>query len=336
MDVDSITCPKCGYVNNFLSEECVKCGITFSIYPGESDKNRRNGEIGDDPIDEGTSPEGLITCPQCGHINTDTEECKKCGVIFAKYFKIQGREKSTKSETEDLARAEEGSQDVLTDAEEKGAREKAEAERHEKEAQAKVAVQRKEEDRKKAEIRQKEREAREKAEAERHEKEAQAKVAVQRKEEERKKAEARQKEREAREKAEADRREKEAQEKAVALWKEEERKKTEALHREKAAKGKAADLTFSGQERSIEAVFKKYEGQNIGINYDDSKKIKEAKLVSVHDDYFSVFVMDNELVYNFPFRNILSIVEGPQGVGIRMKRGDPVFPAVIRVFHLAR
>jgi hypothetical protein len=32
MDANEITCPKCGHLNNYISEGCVKCGIIFSNY----------------------------------------------------------------------------------------------------------------------------------------------------------------------------------------------------------------------------------------------------------------------------------------------------------------
>ncbi|MGD8519915.1 MAG: hypothetical protein PVF56_02120 [Desulfobacterales bacterium] len=32
MDTNEITCPKCGHINNYISEGCVKCGIIFSKY----------------------------------------------------------------------------------------------------------------------------------------------------------------------------------------------------------------------------------------------------------------------------------------------------------------
>jgi hypothetical protein len=32
MDANEITCPKCGHLNNYISEGCVKCGIIFSKY----------------------------------------------------------------------------------------------------------------------------------------------------------------------------------------------------------------------------------------------------------------------------------------------------------------
>ena len=32
MDTNEITCPKCGHLNNYISEGCVKCGIIFSKY----------------------------------------------------------------------------------------------------------------------------------------------------------------------------------------------------------------------------------------------------------------------------------------------------------------
>ena len=57
-------------------------------------------------------------------------------------------------------------------------------------------------------------------------------------------------------------------------------------------------------------LLKKYEGQAIGINYDNSADIKEAELVEANDEFISVFVKDKELNYSHPLKTILTIIEG--------------------------
>jgi hypothetical protein len=81
-------------------------------------------------------------------------------------------------------------------------------------------------------------------------------------------------------------------------------------------------------------LLKKYEGQAIGINYDNSADIKEAELVEANDEFFSVFVKDQGLNYSHPLKTILSIIEGKDGVGIGKLEQKEKFNAVIKVSPL--
>ncbi len=82
------------------------------------------------------------------------------------------------------------------------------------------------------------------------------------------------------------------------------------------------------------ALLKKYEGQPIGINYDNSAEIREAVLTHVNSEYFSVLVKDKQLRFTFPLRTLLTIVEGEGGVDTGA-RGAPVkFKAVVKVYPL--
>jgi hypothetical protein len=81
-------------------------------------------------------------------------------------------------------------------------------------------------------------------------------------------------------------------------------------------------------------LLKKYEGQAIGINYDNSADIKEAELVEANDEFFSVFVKDQGLNYSHPLKTILSIIEGKDGVGIGKPEQKAKFNAVIKVYPL--
>ena len=81
-------------------------------------------------------------------------------------------------------------------------------------------------------------------------------------------------------------------------------------------------------------LLKKYEGQAIGINYDNSAAIKEAQLVEANDEFFSVFVKDKELSYNHPLKTILTIIEGQDGVETGESEQKETFKAVVKVYPL--
>jgi hypothetical protein len=81
-------------------------------------------------------------------------------------------------------------------------------------------------------------------------------------------------------------------------------------------------------------LLKKYEGQAIGINYDNSAEIKEAKLVEANDEFISVFVKDQELNYSHPLKTILTIIEGPGGVDTGNPEQKEKFSAVVKVYPL--
>jgi hypothetical protein len=81
-------------------------------------------------------------------------------------------------------------------------------------------------------------------------------------------------------------------------------------------------------------LLKKYEGQAIGINYDNSAEIKEAELVEANDEFFSVFVKDQELNYSHPLKTILTIIEGPDGVDTGNPEQKEKFKAVVKVYPL--
>jgi hypothetical protein len=81
-------------------------------------------------------------------------------------------------------------------------------------------------------------------------------------------------------------------------------------------------------------LLKKYEGQAIGINYDNSAAIKEAQLVEANDEFFSVFVKDKELNYSHPLKTILTIIEGKDGVETGDSDQKEKFKAVVKVYPL--
>jgi len=89
-----------------------------------------------------------------------------------------------------------------------------------------------------------------------------------------------------------------------------------------------------GANTRMLGLLKKYEGQAIGINYDNSAEIKEAKLVEANDEFFSVFVTDQGLNYSYPLNTILTIIEGKDGVGTGKPEQKGKFNAVVKVYPL--
>ena len=77
--------------------------------------------------------------------------------------------------------------------------------------------------------------------------------------------------------------------------------------------GAAAIRSFPLNTKMLK-LLKKYQGQSIGINYDNSADIREAELVEVNDNFFSIFVKDKQLHYHYPLSTILTVIEGPDGV----------------------
>jgi hypothetical protein len=121
--------------------------------------------------------------------------------------------------------------------------------------------------------------------------------------------------------------------------------KAQALKKQKEAqagieKTNKAMATGSTVIQSMEAntkmlgLLKKYEGQTIGINYDNSADIKEAELVEANDEFFSVFVKDQELSYRHPLKTILTIIEGQDGVDAGKPEQKAKFNAVVKVYPL--
>jgi DNA repair exonuclease SbcCD ATPase subunit len=128
--------------------------------------------------------------------------------------------------------------------------------------------------------------------------------------------------------------EKEAEQRRQA--EKEEQEKAEALEEERrdAKKRIQTILKTVLPKPTMKELLKKYEGEAVGINFDDPAEIKSARLASVNEDHFSIMVPENELVHSYPYSHIVSIVEGADGVPIDASGETPTYPVVIRVYHL--
>ena len=99
---------------------------------------------------------------------------------------------------------------------------------------------------------------------------------------------------------------------------------------------KAAMPATTGLEikSRMQELLKKYEGQAIGINYDNSAEIREALLENTNSEYFSVFVKDKQLHYSYPLKTILTVIEGKDGVETGSSKPPQKFNAVVKVYPL--
>jgi len=142
-------------------------------------------------------------------------------------------------------------------------------------------------------------------------------------------------------KAAALKRKKAAEAKALALNKQNEAKAvSKSPTQEQVASAgsgqKAAPPATTGLEikSRMQELLKKYEGQAIGINYDNSAEIREALLENTNSEYFSVFVKDKQLHYSYPLKTILTVIEGKDGVETGSSKPPQKFNAVVKVYPL--
>jgi ribosomal protein L40E len=311
MPEKTITCPKCGQENPFSSEECTKCGSSFALFPELQhlfkDKKKSTGEIKKPASGKDDQKERPIACPKCGQENDASSlDCSKCGIVFLKYYEIQARDEADEEKRAELL---------------------AKKEEEEKRIEA---LERKKEEEERAELLRKQKEEEERAELLRKQKE------------EEEKAEALRKQKEEEEKAEALRKQKEEEEKAEALRKQkEEEEKTEALRRQKEKEEEEEKVQKKLEEivkelkpkPKIKDVLKKYEGQTIGINYDSPTEVKDANLVKVGDDLFSIVILDDELMKSYPLTSIMSVTEGVNVVSPDDSGEKSPFSAIIQVYN---
>jgi hypothetical protein len=143
-------------------------------------------------------------------------------------------------------------------------------------------------------------------------------------------------------KAAALKRKKAAEAKAQALKKQKQAQASlEAAHPEEAIAapvkspgGPSAVARGEATKSRMQNLLQKYQGQSIGINYDNSMEVKEAKLVEANREFFSVFVQDKKLHYSYPLKNIFTVIEGSDGVEAGASGQQGKFNAVIKVYPL--
>jgi hypothetical protein len=362
-------CPKCGHANPEGAGDCENCGITFDIFSTEQEKARREKEEAEKAATKAAEEAKYnIPCLKCGHMNSPiTDDCIKCGVVFAKCYESTEQDlqedPDKAAELAELLDLKKRHQELKA---ELLAKQKEEAARKEQEERERLEALRKERERQeklRKEQEEKERLEAEKREAERKRKEEEARRAA---EEEKKRQEKLRKEQEEKERLEAEKKAAEEKKRQAELEKEQEKLKKEQEEKERIEAQKALeeekkrqseqeqlDLERRKQEAeeqeeairleklngllkpkaSIKKLLKTYIGESVGMNYDVPTVIKAVKLLSVNDDYLSVHAEDDETVFSYPIRNILSIAENIDGITTGGTKNKATFQMVIKVSH---
>ncbi len=335
---DLSVCPKCGHEVVPSSEECIKCGIIFSKYFKVQDRRLKEtqekleAEELEREIEEieAREREKAIQLQKQAEAE-EKEKAEKEAAAKAEQAQIELQEKE-KQATEEAAAAE-------TDASAEAAVAKAEAaEAVEAAAADKLALENLQNEfanlESESSFLKAETEKLKAAETEARQKNERAQQQIdaltQEKEELKQEAESLKNERDALQEAEDIRKDAEAAEIKA------QEEKAEALRLEKEDKQKRTEsiLKELPPQPNFEKLLLKYEGQEIGINFDDPAEIKKAQLAKVNEDHFSVLVLENELLYSYPFSNILSIVEAIEGVPVDTSGETANYPIVVRVLHL--
>ncbi len=354
-------CPKCGHANPEGARDCENCGITFDIYSSEVEKAQREKEEAEKAAAKAAEEAKYqVPCPKCQHMNLAvTDDCLKCGIVFSKSYEIAEAElKDDPEKADELAellaqkqRHEELKAELLKKQAEEAAR---------KEQEEKERLDRLRKERERQEALRKEQEEKERLEAEKREAERKRQE-----EEERKRQEKLRREQEEKEHQEAEKRAEEERKRQAELEKEQERLKKEQEEKERIAAQKALEekKRQAEQERldkekrkqeekdqeealrleklnnllkpkaTIKKLLKPYIGETVGMNYDVPTVIKTVKLLSVNDDYLSVHVEDDETVFSYPLRNILSVAENIDGITTGGAKNKATFSMVIKVSH---
>ncbi len=347
MNDKKIKCPKCGHANNPSDMDCSGCGITFEIYQmTQKDLQKEKQE----QLEKEKLEMERVKCPKCQQPNSPSvEECIKCGIVYSKFFSLQ-------ENYEDEEQAKEAWDKFESERKEKQKIEQkrlaALDKRREKERQERLIKKKEEEERLEAE--RKKKEEQERLEAERRQKEEQERLEAEKKQkEEQERLEAEKKQKDEQERLEAEKKQKEEQERLEAEKKqkeEEERleaeknKKAEEERLEAERKQKEKEETIKLQKKqelldsiklqpTLKDVLNKYENSRIGINLNTPSKINEAELIAANEDHFSILIPEDEIIYNFPLSNIISIVECVDGIHTENTEDDKTFPVIIRIFH---
>ncbi len=345
-------CPKCGHAVTGAAAECIKCGIIFSKYFRVQERMLKESQ---DDIEIPALEEAPKDDPeQKEKAEKDAAETERRKAAARKEKKARlklEKEELLKKQQEENARAvalknardekntaaapveEPVEQDDTTGPD------KAEKERLaqlEKEAESlrtqADALKKEKQEHEKAEIVRKAEQEQERQDVLQKAQETQARITALENE-----TLALKKEKEALEAAETQRKEQDRQEADARMQAEkEEQEKAETLRKEREDTRKRTETILKSvvPKPTMKELLKKYEGEAIGINFDDPAEIRSARLAKVNEDHFSILVPENELVHSYPYSDIVSIVEGAEGVPIDASGETPTFPVVIRIFHL--
>jgi len=321
----NIPCLKCGHMNSPITDDCIKCGIVFSKSYESTEK-----ELKDDP-EKAEKLAELLTLKQ-RHADLKAELLKKQAEEAAR------KEQKEKERLEALRKERERQEALRKEQEEKERleAEKKEAERMRKEEEERLEAEKKEaermrkedEERKEQEKLRKEQAEKERLEAEKRAEEEKRRQEELEVEQQRLKKEQEEKERIEAEKALEEEKKRQAEQERL----DNERRELEAKEQEEALRLEKLNNLLK-PKTTVKKLLKPYVGESVGMNYDVPTVIKAVKLLSVNDDYFSVHVEDDETVFSFPLRNILSVAENIDGISAGGQKEKTTFQAIVRVSH---
>lgn len=83
-------------------------------------------------------------------------------------------------------------------------------------------------------------------------------------------------------------------------------------------------------------LLQEFVGSDIGINVIRAYRIDTAKLVAVHDEYFTVTTDNDDNSYHIPLANIVKVMQNADGVNIGggLFKQHKSHPLVIKIGHV--
>lgn len=84
---------------------------------------------------------------------------------------------------------------------------------------------------------------------------------------------------------------------------------------------------------NLQRLLKPYCDQIVGMNVESPTAIKEVRLISANDDFFTVLSEDTKLVCSFPYANIVSVTEAVDSVSAGPAKNQAQFSMIVRVSH---
>lgn len=86
----------------------------------------------------------------------------------------------------------------------------------------------------------------------------------------------------------------------------------------------------------MKALFDRYIGSTIGLNYASAYHIDGAKLVSASDDYFSAVGEKDGVIHSYPYATVIHAMEKAGGVEVvgGLFRHKQAWPFVVKVGHV--
>lgn len=95
------------------------------------------------------------------------------------------------------------------------------------------------------------------------------------------------------------------------------------------------EIAARNNDASIANVFSRYMNSMIGVNYRNPEKYEAVILVAVSEDHFTIQEINDGLLYHFPFRAVLAVVEPQPGDSVSTGAiFSKHYRLVVQVFHM--